>query len=45
MLEFDLIPKLAAQGKVYAHFNKKPWFTTNSKEQWEYTKKHWKLPD
>lgn len=45
MLEKELFPKVAEQGKLYFYRNTGLWFPTNDFEQWEHVKKNWRLPE
>jgi len=43
MFEYDVFPKVAEKGKLFAYMFKGNWCTINNLEQWENTKKNWKL--
>lgn len=44
MLEYDIFPKVAADGKLYAFKHDGQWVTTNTHEQLAHVKKAWKHP-
>jgi mannose-1-phosphate guanylyltransferase len=44
MLERDLFPKAAAQGRLYGYRHTGVWLTTNTHEQLARVRKEWRLP-
>jgi len=44
MLEYDIFPKVAADGKLYGYKHAGQWVTTNTHEQLARVKREWKHP-
>jgi len=43
MLEKDVFPQLAEQGKLFGYYDSGQWFDTGTPERYEQANKEWRL--